>query len=427
MNVLKIILSVAAIIYFNFCLVSCSDNIRSQFDSCYAGKSNSNDLLSDNSIKKRIIRDYSQQYYEKLLEIGKIYSSVYYDSIQNIYHLYMWKEQKFRSDNSARLRYYVNKDSIGINLIVNQLEIDKSGYSDYAGWEDNAKLYVEAITKKANQGNATAQLILGIYYSDGIGVDKNEQKALQWLGKAAQQNLSTAQYILGLFYETGKGIEKNEKKCLEWITKASEQELLGAMEYLANLYIKGEKVDKDYSKALSLYLNAAKQHTNYQYLLGNIYWNSEIVSPDKLESIRWFTLAANNNNLEAQITLGNLYMNGEEITKDYAKSLHWFTKAAEQGDSDTQYLLACIYMQDKISFVIGNLPHDKFKEMVKPDYEQGVMWLRKSAEQGNLAAQRSLGIYCYKVEGNKDEARKWFDKVAEQGDDSWLMFADVYL
>ena len=57
---------------------------------------------------------------------------------------------------------------------------------------------------------------------------------------------------------------------------------------------------------------------------------------------------------------------------------------------------------------------------VKQDYEESVYWLHKSAEQGSVLAQYSLGK-MYKdgigVERNLDESRRWFQKAADKGDE----------
>lgn len=49
------------------------------------------------------------------------------------------------------------------------------------------------------------------------------------------------------------------------------------------------------------------------------------------------------------------------------------------------------------------------------------MWLTKAAEQGLLNAQRSLAIY-YHLHDNFEEAQKWFNKTAEQGDDLHIIY-----
>lgn len=209
--------------------------------------------------------------------------------------------------------------------------------------------------------------------------------------------------------------------------KSAEQDNISALTTLANLYIKGTVVPKDYAKALKLYQHAARFDTNTQYLLGEIYWDSKLVDSDKKKAMQWFTKAAENNNIDAQITLGSLYMEGEDITKDLSKSLEWFTKAAELGDPDAQYLLARIYMQDEMDLVLNDYPSmETLRKMASQNMKEGVKWLRKSAEQGKLSAQRSLGAYYYNKEHNQEEARIWFHKAAEQGDNSWIAYPGMY-
>ena len=407
-------------IIMSLILTSCTDSIRSQFESCYQGKLSPLELLQTSKVKKYITQNYSQQYYEKLLSCSKIYSPVYYDSITNVYHLYAWKESKFEDKNTIRLRYYVTRDSIATNLYINDLEIDKTGFIDYApDCLNNAEQNIESITKLANQGYATAQMILGLYYSEGNGVEQDKLKALQLIGKAAMQKLSDAQSVMGI-------CEDDIEKGIKWLEQAAEQDNDVALISLATLYAEGKHIKQDYSRSLNLYKQAARFNISAQYLLGNIYWDSKIVKTDKEKAIQYFKMAAENNNLKAQMTLGILYMNGDGINKDYAQSLHWLTKAAEQGDADAQFLLARIYMQDDIELVFNDYPSmETIKEMTSKNIEEGVKWLRKSAEQDNLSAQRSLGAYYYK-ENNLEEARKWLHKAAEQGDNTWLIFSGIY-
>ena len=44
---------------------------------------------------------------------------------------------------------------------------------------------VKWFRKAANQGNATAQMNLGVCYSNGVGVFKDETEAVMWLCRAA--------------------------------------------------------------------------------------------------------------------------------------------------------------------------------------------------------------------------------------------------
>jgi uncharacterized protein len=57
----------------------------------------------------------------------------------------------------------------------------------------------------ANQGDALAQLNLGVMSRDGNGVLKNYAEAIKWFRLAADQGLALAQFNLGLMYVNGLG------------------------------------------------------------------------------------------------------------------------------------------------------------------------------------------------------------------------------
>jgi len=52
----------------------------------------------------------------------------------------------------------------------------------------------------ADQGDATAQVFLGIMYADGNGVTQDYAVAVKWYRKAADQGQRHAQYNLGVMY-----------------------------------------------------------------------------------------------------------------------------------------------------------------------------------------------------------------------------------
>jgi hypothetical protein len=70
--------------------ICCSGSLEKQFIMCQNGQQTPAELLQNSDVKEAIVTGYSQQYYEKLLETGKIFSDVLYDSIQKNYHLYAW-------------------------------------------------------------------------------------------------------------------------------------------------------------------------------------------------------------------------------------------------------------------------------------------------------------------------------------------------
>jgi TPR repeat protein len=67
-----------------------------------------------------------------------------------------------------------------------------------------------------------------------------------------------------------------------------------------------------------------------------------------------------------------MYQRGEGVEQDYSEAVRWFRLAAEQGDPDAQYNLATMYDQGR------GVPQDPAAAM---------KWWRLAAEQGHLAAR----------------------------------------
>ena len=102
---------------------------------------------------------------------------------------------------------------------------------------------------------------------------------------------------------------------------------------------------------------------------------------------------------KAQFDLATKYF----ASKDYAETLKWLRKSAEQGNSDAQKSIGMMYQ-----YGFG----------VTKDYAEAVKWYRKSAEQENKIAQNLLGDmykYGYGVTKDYTVAVKLYRKSAEQG------------
>ena len=55
---------------------------------------------------------------------------------------------------------------------------------------------VSLYRRSARQGNARAQLNLGLCYRDGTGIRKKKRMALKWLGRAAENGEAEAMEII---------------------------------------------------------------------------------------------------------------------------------------------------------------------------------------------------------------------------------------
>ena len=80
------------------------------------------------------------------------------------------------------------------------------------------------VTKsKAEQGDVTAQSVLGIMYYNGEGVPQDNMKAVHWFTKAAEQGEVKAQSLLGIMYYKGEGVSQNYVKAYVLLNLAASQ------------------------------------------------------------------------------------------------------------------------------------------------------------------------------------------------------------
>lgn len=73
----------------------------------------------------------------------------------------------------------------------------------------------------AEQGNATAQTLLGSMHRRGKGVSVDHIEALRWFRLAAEQGHPGAQYGLAIMYEQGEGVPTNFVKSYKWANLAT--------------------------------------------------------------------------------------------------------------------------------------------------------------------------------------------------------------
>ena len=70
-------------------------------------------------------------------------------------------------------------------------------------------------------------------------------------------------------------------------------------------------------------------------------------------------------------------MNGGGVEKNFEEGVKWLRKSAEQGFAEAQYNLGTSYY---------------FGRGVEQNYAMAVVWFRKAADQGNVSAQNNLGV-----------------------------------
>jgi TPR repeat protein len=151
-------------------------------------------------------------------------------------------------------------------------------------------------------------------------------------------------------------------------------------------------------------LAAEQEDAEAQFNLGFMYANAKGTAQDDVEAIKWYLKAAEQGHAVAQTNLGLMYAKGRAVTQDCVEALKWYRLAAGQGYPAAQLNLGYMYAN-------GN--------GVAQDDMEAVTWYRMSAEQGYAAAQNQLGLMYENGKGviqDDAEAAKWCRMAAEQGD-----------
>lgn len=74
--------------------------------------------------------------------------------------------------------------------------------------------------KKAEEGDAKTQTIVGNWYYRGQHVDQDYKKAMYWWRKAAEKDEPVAIGNIGVLYADGKGVEKDEDRARKYMVKS---------------------------------------------------------------------------------------------------------------------------------------------------------------------------------------------------------------
>ncbi|MDD4911578.1 MAG: tetratricopeptide repeat protein [Sideroxydans sp.] len=197
---------------------------------------------------------------------------------------------------------------------------------------DYATTLVE-LAPLAEQGNLSAQDILGLMYLLGQGIPKDEAKGVQLITASAEGGFADAQFNLGAMFENGHGVEKDLAAALAWYTKSAEQGYAAAQGNLGMMYANARGVDQDDEVAVEWYAKAAEQdYAVAQRLLGAMYLLGRGVEQDDDLAFEWTNKAAAQNDEFALAILGEMYENGNGTEKDLAKAEHYYTLASKTGN-----------------------------------------------------------------------------------------------
>lgn len=199
----------------------------------------------------------------------------------------------------------------------------------------------DAISRAAAGGQPQAQCAMGDRYAHGTGVAQNWYEACRWYDMAAQQGDAAAQCALAVCFASGKGVRKDMAHAFIWFEKAAAQSLPQAQWNLGELYATGlPGVEADPQKATQL----CKRAANAGFAPASATLGALFARAKKHErAVQWWTLAAEQGDLEALFNLGQVYRLGLGVAKDEAKAFELLLKAAAGGVAAAQSRIGLAY------------------------------------------------------------------------------------
>ena len=283
------------------------------------------------------------------------------------------------------------------------------------GRDGLASNYEEALRwfrRAAEQGHAGAQNNIGGAYREGHGVAQDYEEALRWFRRAVEQGHADAQSNIGRMYMNGWGVPQDYREALRWFRLSAEQGSAFGEVNLGVMHEDGLGVQQNYLEAAGWYrLVAERGYTGgtedraiafAQNKLGFLYEDGRLAY-DPAEAVRWFRLAADQGDADAQLNLGYMYEYGRGVRQDPAEAARWYRLAADQGDAVAQTNLGILY---------------EYGRGVRQDPAEAARWYRLAADQGDAVAQNKLGILYEDglgVRQDPAEAARWYQLAAGQG------------
>lgn len=122
------------------------------------------------------------------------------------------------------------------------------------------------------------------------------------------------------------------------------------------------------------------------------------------KGFEWMLRAANLNHVDAQCEVGKFYFNGTYVSKNLEEAYKWFNLAADNNNGNAQYMMALRYCSN-------------IDEMTAQDASDAKYWLNKAIDNNFILAYGHLSLISFK-EGREDDGIEYAKKLAYDGN-SW--------
>ncbi|KAI7856540.1 hypothetical protein BDC45DRAFT_436997 [Circinella umbellata] len=264
-------------------------------------------------------------------------------------------------------------------------------------------------------GYPEAQYFLAMKYmheDNNMGLKKDADKGYALFMQGAKQNHAGCNYRVAVCYEVGAGTKKDKGHAIQYYRKGANLGDPSAMYKLGMILLKGLLGQSKNPREGISWLKRATQHADQDlphafHELGLAYEKDGIPSviADVDYSRELFTQAAQYGYAPSQFKLGLAYENGFlNCPIDPRRSIAWYSKAAEQGHLEAELSLSGWYLTGA-------------ETILKQSDSEAYLWARKAADRGYAKAEYAVGYYTETgigVRQNLEDAKKWYMRAAAQ-------------
>ncbi len=251
-------------------------------------------------------------------------------------------------------------------------------------------------------------------------VENNSKKLNEQIGeleRLANSGDCCAQYQLGLKYYLGEGlVVKNLKKALDLLKKSSincesSKKLLNSSDFKESIFEEGRRLynNKDYSEAAMFWNEAVLlKHADAHAFLSDMLIDGRLYVP--IDDCRAFKLASDGvilGSIHSKGVLGRCYIEGIVHRGEHEGEHEGFRLATESANGNSYFGQGIVGVCYKYGIIV---PFDR---------AEAIRLLSLSAEHGYPYAQRELGDMLFRGFGaaqNEEEGLLWLRLAAKQGD-----------
>ena len=259
----------------------------------------------------------------------------------------------------------------------------------------------------ARQGHAEAQFLLGLFYEEGEIIGQDYAKAVRYFKRSAEQGFVLGQNNYAWMLIRGDGVERNYNEGFKWYKLAAEQGFYKAQFVVGLAYFLGgwsSVAKQNFQEAVHwLRLSADQGDPDAQFYLGRIYHQGGIIERGQQNEFSWRKISDKDRIAEKQLDLWLGDNTKDEVAQDFGEAIKWYQLAADQDNPDAQFALGLMHLKG---------------HGVLQDHEEGIEWIERASEHDHPAALYHLGL-AYdlgdEVKHDDDYSNYNYEIAAEHG------------